>query len=73
MYGFLQGLKGLAGRRQLLRRHIATGDALFTQYQPIYNPRINWVGNQARQIGIYWWPASPTAPCFETALCTPVG
>ncbi len=39
-------------------RHIASGDALFTQYQPIYDPGLNWVGSTARRTTITYWPAT---------------
>ena len=47
-------------------RHIATGDALFTQFQPIYDPRVNWVGASARRVGLSYWPYNAAYPHAST-------
>ena len=35
--------------------HVVSGSKLFTQYQPIWDPRITWVGNVVRKrVPVYW-------------------
>ena len=41
---------------------IVSGPALFTTYQPIYDPRIAWVGRAARRAGVSYWPAASGVP-----------
>ena len=43
-------------------RQLASGDALFTQHQPIDDPRLRWVGSSLRRQQRTYWTASPLYP-----------
>ena len=38
--------------------HLVSGDALFTAYQPIYDPRLAWFKGNVQRSGVTYWPAS---------------
>jgi len=38
--------------------HLLSGAALFTQYQPIYDPRLVWVRTSAQRLALSYWPAA---------------
>jgi serine protease AprX len=46
-----------AGGNQIL-----AGPALFTQFQPIYDPRLVWVRSGARRATVSYWPATTGVP-----------
>ncbi|MEO8806719.1 MAG: S8 family serine peptidase [Burkholderiaceae bacterium] len=35
---------------------IVTGEALFKQWQPAFDPRLLWVGNSVKQLTVRYWP-----------------
>ncbi len=39
-------------------RHLMSGSALFTRYQPIYDSLLMWVGSSVRRSTVSYWPAS---------------
>jgi subtilisin family serine protease len=43
-------------------RHLVSGDALFTRYQPFYDPRLAWVGSVVRRRTVSYWPGAGEVP-----------
>ena len=41
---------------------VVSGDALFTAYQPIWDPRIHWVNGNVWFDAVSYWPATSTVP-----------
>jgi serine protease AprX len=39
-------------------RHIISGMALFSQHQPVWDPRLAWGGSEVRRTTVTYWPAS---------------
>ena len=42
--------------------YLVSGRALFTKYQPMYNPRITWVRDRVLRSAIEYWPATADVP-----------
>ncbi len=43
-------------------QHLASGEALFTRYQPIWDPRLVWVGRGVRRCTVDYRPAASGVP-----------
>ena len=55
--------------------HVVSGSKLFTQYQPVWDPRIAWVGKVVRKRALVYWSgigiASNTYPEYFTDTAAP--